>query len=81
MMEKKKGYRNAVFIVTYRREKSKIFYLLLKRKLHWEGWEFPKGAIEGKEPVFLTIKRELKEETGQEPAVIKKQQEDVGWGK
>jgi len=62
-------YRKAVFIVTYRKEnyknKDKILYLLLKRKLHWTGWEFPKGGRKEKESIAKTIVRELKEETGQ----------------
>lgn len=65
-----KSYRPAVFIVTYRKEKNKISYLLLKRKLHWTGWEFPKGGIENNEPEMMTVKRECKEETGQKPASI-----------
>lgn len=58
-------YRRAVFIVTYRKEKDKILYLILKRKLHWKGWEFPKGGLEKKETNLQAIKRELKEEAGQ----------------
>ena len=59
-------YRKAVFIVTYRKEKNKIFYLLLKRKLHWSGWEFPKGGIEKQEKDKDALKRELQEESGQQ---------------
>lgn len=65
-----KKYRRAVFIVTYRKEKKKIFYLLLKRKLHWKGWEFPKGGIEAGEGFAQAAKRECKEECGQKPAKI-----------
>jgi hypothetical protein len=48
----KEKYRKAVFIVVYRRTKN-IFnkqnkLLILKRKLHWAGWEFPK-EIDGGE--------------------------------
>jgi 8-oxo-dGTP pyrophosphatase MutT (NUDIX family) len=70
-------YRKSVFIVTYRKSKS-IFgkeiikYLVLKRKLHWKGWEFPKGGLETKEANEKTIRREMKEETGQSPFNIKK---------
>ena len=60
-------YRKAVFIVTYSRVKDKIYYLILKRKKHWTGWEFPKGAIEKKEKMIDAVKRELKEETGLKP--------------
>lgn len=64
-------YRRAVFIVTYAIIKDKPQYLLLKRKLHWIGWEFPKGGIEKKENLNESVKRELKEETGLTPIKIK----------
>lgn len=58
-------YRKAIFIVVYASsKKGDIEYLLLRRKLHWRGWEFPKGGIEGNESLKKTIERELKEETG-----------------
>jgi len=62
-------YRKGIFIVTYRKEDDKIKYLLLKRKLHWKGWEFPKGGIE-KGTILQNIKREVKEETSQIPSNI-----------
>lgn len=65
-----KKFRKGVFIVTYRKEKNKIYYLLLKRTLHWKGWEFPKGGIEKGETITQSILRELKEETGQKPIKI-----------
>ncbi|MEM3116368.1 MAG: NUDIX domain-containing protein [Candidatus Pacearchaeota archaeon] len=65
-------YRKAVFIVVYTKTKNKIEYLLLKRKLHWRGWEFPKGKIEPGENKIEAVKRELKEETGQIIKSIKK---------
>ena len=46
LMKCKPKYRKAVFIVTYAKVKNKIYYLVLKRKLHWKGWEFPKGGVE-----------------------------------
>ncbi|MDD5193049.1 MAG: NUDIX domain-containing protein [Candidatus Nanoarchaeia archaeon] len=66
-----KRYRKAVFIVTYRKEKNKINYLVLKRKLHWTGWEFPKGGIDSKKSMLDEVRRETKEETGQFPFKIK----------
>lgn len=68
-----KKYRKSVFIVVYRKTNKGIKYLILKRKLHWIGWEFPKGGIESEEKIESTIKRELKEETGQFPLTIQKQ--------
>lgn len=73
---KKRGklrYRKAVFVVTYKKQKGKdkIKYLLLKRKLHWKGWEFPKGGIKTKEQIKKAISREIREETGQIPFNIK----------
>lgn len=57
-------YRKAVFILPYAKAKNGIEYLLLKRKLHWKGWEFAKGKIEKGESKKQAAKRELKEETG-----------------
>ena len=68
-----KKYRRGVFFVIYSKTKTgKREYLILKRKLHWVGWEFPKGGIEKKEDHISTIKREIKEETGLIPLKMKK---------
>jgi len=74
-MDKQKTtkYRKTVFMVAYCcPDKNKIFYLLLKRKFHWIGWEFPKGGVEKNETLIQAVKRELKEETGQKAFNIKK---------
>ena len=70
--QKKQIYRKAVFIVVYRinQETKKPEYILLKRKLHWKGWEFPKGGIDKNETILQTVKRETKEETGFKPMKI-----------
>lgn len=68
----KAKFRKAVFIVTYSIQKNKIDYLVLKRKLHWKGWEFPKGGIDFPESKESAVKREIKEETGKEALKIKK---------
>lgn len=65
-------FRKAVFIVVFRKEKDKIFYLILKRKKHWRGWEFPKGGVDGREKFIETAKREVFEECGQKPINIRK---------
>ena len=69
---KRGKYRKAVFIVTYSLIGNKIYYLILKRKLHWKGWEFPKGGVNFLETKKHAVKRELKEETGLKPLKIKK---------
>ncbi|MCK5603503.1 NUDIX domain-containing protein [Candidatus Pacearchaeota archaeon] len=62
---KKGKYRKGMFIVTYAIVNGKPEYLILKRKLHWTGWEFPKGGVGGLfETKKQTAKRELEEETG-----------------
>jgi 8-oxo-dGTP pyrophosphatase MutT (NUDIX family) len=65
-------YRKGIFIVVYAIEKEKPAYLILKRKLHWKGWEFPKGGKRFFETEKRAVKRELKEETGLEILKIKK---------
>ena len=65
-------YRKGVFLVVYFLKNRKPKYLILKRKLHWKGWEFPKGGFEKGEDILKVVKRELKEETGLAPLKIKK---------
>ena len=57
-------YRKAVFVVVYSMQNNKLEYIVLKRKLHWRGWEFPKVGIEGNENEEETARRGVKEETG-----------------
>lgn len=59
-----KKYRKAIFIVIYKKTNKGISYLILKRKMHWKGWEFPKGGVERFETKRMAVKREIKEETG-----------------
>lgn len=40
------------------------YFLILKRKRNWEGWEFVKGGIEANEAEEDAVKREIFEETG-----------------
>ncbi len=75
MKKNKAQYRPAVFIVVYRKikdNKDKIGYLLLKRKLHWNGWEFPKGKIEEEESKARAAAREAHEESGLKIGKIRK---------
>jgi len=64
-----KKYRPGIFAVVFKRVNGKIKYLVLRRVLHWEGWEFPKGGIE-KENGGKAVRREVKEETGLKPKKI-----------
>jgi 8-oxo-dGTP pyrophosphatase MutT (NUDIX family) len=64
--------RPAIFAVVYSIKNKKIGYLILKRKKHWIGWEFPKGKIEFLETRRMAVRREVKEETGQNILKIKK---------
>ena len=63
----KQKYRKAVFILAYAKTKKGVEYLLLKRKLHWNGWEFPKGGVKFLETKKQAARRELIEETGLKP--------------
>lgn len=71
-MKSNEKYRRGIFVIPYSIENKKVFYLLLKRKLHWIGWEFTKGGVEKGENLISTAKRELKEETGKRYLSIKK---------
>jgi 8-oxo-dGTP pyrophosphatase MutT (NUDIX family) len=65
-MEKRGQYRQGIFFVVYRKKKDNVEYLILKRRLHWTGWEFPKAGLkiyERKDKVAAVV-RELKEEAG-----------------
>ena len=47
IQKKRDKYRKSVFGVAYCKDNDgKIEYIILKRKKHWKGWEFPKGKIE-----------------------------------
>jgi 8-oxo-dGTP pyrophosphatase MutT (NUDIX family) len=74
MKTKTNKYRPAIFIVIYRIDTSSKnpLYLLLKRKKHWKGWEFPKGGVEKGENMLKTLKREIKEECGLKIIKIKR---------
>jgi len=65
-----KKYRKGVFCVVY--SLNPFNYLLLHRKLHWKGWEFPKGGSLAREKIENTVKREIMEETGLKAMNIKK---------
>jgi 8-oxo-dGTP pyrophosphatase MutT (NUDIX family) len=65
-------YRRAIFAVVYTRTSKGIEYLILKRKLHWKGWEFTKGGVKPFELKRIAARREVKEETGLKPLNVKK---------
>lgn len=73
MKDKKRGkYRKAIFAVAYAIVDDEIKYVLLRRKKHWKGWEFPKGKIEKFERKRKAVKREISEETGLKILRVKK---------
>jgi len=73
MNKMRKKYRRGIFCVIYSiNHFGNIKYLILKRKLHWKGWEFTKGGIRKEEKILDAIKREVREETGSNPVEIKK---------
>jgi len=64
-------YRKGVFFVVYYLDKGNSpVYLIQKRKLHWNGWEFPKAGVNKFESRIHAVKRELFEETGLKPLKI-----------
>jgi len=65
-------YRQAVFVVTYSKTNEGIKYLILKRKFHWHGWEFPKGGIQEGESKRTAVTREILEETGNKALKVKR---------
>lgn len=75
--KKKDKYRRAIFGVTYYiTPEKKIEYIILKRKKHWKGWEFPKGKIEKFETKKMAAKREVSEETGLKVLKVKRFKEN-----
>jgi bis(5'-nucleosidyl)-tetraphosphatase len=70
MKKEIEGYREGITIVTYKIWRGKPVYLLLKRKLHWTGYELPKGGVDKGETSMLAVLRELKEETNLIPLNI-----------
>src|SRR4030042_2225932 len=71
--DKPDKYRRAIFVVVYSLSKEgKVEYIILQRKHHWKGWEFPKGGINPNEKMDDTARREVKEETGLRALKIKK---------
>jgi 8-oxo-dGTP pyrophosphatase MutT (NUDIX family) len=68
---KSQKYRKGIFVVVYTLDKDNSpLYLILKRKLHWSGYEFPKGGKNFLESNLHAVKRELLEETGLIPLRI-----------
>lgn len=75
----KRKYRKSVFILIYSLNEGKISYLVLKRKLHWRGWEFPKAGVEKRESNIKAVIREINEETGLNPLKIKRHRKKGYW--
>lgn len=66
-----RGYRKGIFVVTYAKQKNRVYYLILKRKHHWTGWEFPKGGMNFLEGKKHAARREVREESGLVPLSIR----------
>lgn len=60
-------YRKGVLGVVINKDKK---FLILYRKLHWRGWEFPKGGINKGEKEDEALSREVEEETGLHVRII-----------
>ncbi len=67
-----------VCIVLYKMVDGHPRYAVLRRTLNWEGWELPKGHVEGTPEE--SVRMELAEETGiEEVTAIKRLDFDAGW--
>jgi len=64
MEKEKKKIRKGIAAIVFLKEKGKTKFLLLKRKMNWNGWEWIKGGSKKGESFVQTLKRELKEEIG-----------------
>lgn len=69
---KRGKFRKGVFVVTHAKKGNKVEYLILKRRHHWSGWEFPKGGMKLFEGKKHAARREVKEESGLRARKIKK---------
>lgn len=56
---------------------DKPYFLIMKRKQGWEGWEFVKGGVNNGESDVDAIKREIIEETGLQRFKIEKKLEHL----
>jgi len=73
MISNKDKFRHSVFVIAYSLNlEEKVEYVILKRKKHWKGWEFPKGKIEKFETKRMAARREVHEETGLKVLKIKR---------
>jgi len=59
----KKKVIKKVRAIIYDVKGGKPYFLILRRVLNWQGWEFLKETMEPGETVLQTIKRGIKEET------------------
>ena len=51
--------------IVYDDSNNKPYFLILHRKLHWKGWEHPKGSIKKTDKSLEnTVNREIKELSG-----------------
>lgn len=55
--------RLGVQAIIYKQVSKGTRFLILKRVMHWRGWEFVKGGIEKGETLKKAVLREIREET------------------
>jgi len=73
MIKQKKVRKGIAALIYFENAGGKNEFLLLKRKLNWNGWEWCKGGVKKGEGVLEAVEREMREETGRKSGwIIKK---------
>lgn len=71
-LKKNERIRNGIIVILHKQKNNKKYFLLLKSKDEWKGWEFIKGGIKTNETIEEAVRREVHEETGIKNIEIKK---------
>lgn len=56
--------RQGVLAIIFKKIGSRHYFLILKKRYPWIGWEFPKGGLREGEDEQEGLLREIEEETG-----------------